>query len=225
MCINKEVSITTFLTSTFVVIYLWFRNYKYDKWYALFLLTFASIQFWEFLLWIYKGTKYDFLISGIIIPITLCLELLVPFFGKLWYENNYNWNIGEKLLNELKTSFFPYILLTFIIIFAILYSKYINKKAFTSLTAKGSLNWNNAFETTKLTYIFGFMFALLIAYPFKESSIYIPIFIFLSSIIVLVITDSFSSFWCLISNFASFLFLMYPYLDNSIVSKNNGKKL
>ena len=83
MCINKEVSITTFLTSTFVVIYLWFRNYKYDKWYALFLLTFASIQFWEFLLWIYKGTKYDFLISGIIIPVTLILELLVPFFLKI----------------------------------------------------------------------------------------------------------------------------------------------
>jgi hypothetical protein len=67
------------------------------------------------------------------------------------------------------------------------------------------------------------MFALLIAYPFKESSIYIPIFIFLSSIIVLVITDSFSSFWCLIANFSSLLFLMYPYLDNSIVSKNDGK--
>ena len=47
MCINKEVSITTFITSTIVVIYLWFRNYKYDKWYALFLFTFASIQFWE----------------------------------------------------------------------------------------------------------------------------------------------------------------------------------
>jgi hypothetical protein len=112
MCINKEVSITTFITSTIVVIYIWFRNYKYDKWYALFLLTFASIQFWEFslknivfktqeikycfslldkqyfifLLWIYKGTKYDYPISGIIIPITLCLELLVPYLGKLWYR-------------------------------------------------------------------------------------------------------------------------------------------
>ena len=87
MCINKEVSITTFITSVIVVIYLWVRNYKYDKWYALFLLTFASIQFWEFLLWIYKGTKYDYLISGIIIPITLCLELLVSYLGKLWIKN------------------------------------------------------------------------------------------------------------------------------------------
>ena len=48
MCINKEVSITTFISSVIVVIYLWVRNYKYDKWFALFLLTFASIQFWEF---------------------------------------------------------------------------------------------------------------------------------------------------------------------------------
>ncbi len=48
MCINKEVSITTFISSVIVVIYLWFRNYKYDKWFSLFLLTFASIQFWEF---------------------------------------------------------------------------------------------------------------------------------------------------------------------------------
>ncbi len=47
MCINKEVSITTFITSVIVVLYLCVRNYKYDRWYALFLLTFASIQFWE----------------------------------------------------------------------------------------------------------------------------------------------------------------------------------
>jgi hypothetical protein len=47
MCINKEVSITTFITSTIVVLYLCVKNYKYDKWYALFLFTFASIQFWE----------------------------------------------------------------------------------------------------------------------------------------------------------------------------------
>jgi len=39
-----------------------------------------------FLLWIYRGTKYDYPISGIIIPITICLELIVPYLGKLWYR-------------------------------------------------------------------------------------------------------------------------------------------
>ena len=145
MCINKEVSITTFISSVIVVIYLWVRNYKYDKWFALFLLTFASIQFWEFLLWIYKGTKYDYPISGIIIPITLCLELLVPYLGKLWFENKYNWNIGAKLLNELKTSFFPYILFGYVIALSVSLSKKKNK--YTTLTPQGSLNWNNIFET------------------------------------------------------------------------------
>jgi hypothetical protein len=210
MCINKEVSITTFISSVIVVIYLWFRNYKYDKWYAIFLLTFASMQFWEFLLWIYKGTKYDFTISGIIIPITLCLELIVPYLGKLWYQNNYKWNIGAKLLNEFKTSFFPYILLIYIIAFIISLSK--KKKESTTITPQGSLNWNNTFETTNATYINGFMFAFILAYPFKESLIYIPIFIFASSLIALAVSDSFSSYWCLIANFATFFFLMYPYL-------------
>jgi hypothetical protein len=75
------------------------------------------------------------------------------------------------------------------------------KKEYTSLTHQGSLNWNNTFETTKITYIHGFIFAFLIsnprdeAYLFKESSIYIPIFIFASSLIVLVISDNFSSYW------------------------------
>ena len=210
MCINKEVSITTFITSTIVVIYLWFRNYKYDKWYAIFLLTFASMQFWEFLLWMYKGTKFDYPISGIIIPITVCLELLVPFLGKLWFENKYKWNIGAKLLNELKTSFFPYILFGYVIALAVSLSK--KKREYTSLTHQGSLNWNNTFETTKSTYIHGIIFAFLMAYPFKDSSIYIPIFIFASSLIALAVSDSFSSYWCLIANFVTFFFLMYPYL-------------
>ena len=210
MCMNKEVSITTFITSTIVVIYLWFRNYKYDKWYALFLFTFASIQFWEFLLWIYKGTKYDYPISGIIIPITLCLEIIVPFLGKLWYENKYKWNISSKLLNEFKTSFFPYILLIYIICLSINFFR--KKKDYTSVTPKGSLNWNNSFKTKKSTYINGFIFAFFISYPFKESSIYIPIFLFASLLIALLVSDSFSSYWCLIGNFSTLFFLMYPYL-------------
>ncbi len=144
------------------------------------------MSFYLFLLWIYKGTKYDYLISGIIIPITLCLELLVPYLGKLWYrktlcvflqsfishreikiyENKYNWNIGAKLLNELKTSFFPYILFAYVIALVVSLSK--KKKGFTSLTPQGSLNWNNIFETTKMTYIHGFIFAFLIAYTRDE---------------------------------------------------------
>jgi hypothetical protein len=210
MCINKEVSITTFISSLIVAIYLWVRNYKYDKWFSLFLLTFSSIQFWEFLLWIYKGTKYDYPISGIIIPITLCLELIVPYLGKLWYENKYKWNIGAKLLLDLKTSLFPYILSIYLIFFIISISK--KEKQYTSITEKGSLNWNNVFEKTKMTYIHGFIFAFLLAYPFINSSFYVPIFLFASSLVALAVSDSFSSYWCLIANFSTFFFLIYPYL-------------
>ncbi len=90
----------------------------------------------------------------------------MPYLGKLWFENKYNWNIGAKLLNELKTSFFPYILFGYVIALVVSLSK--KKKGFTSLTPQGSLNWNNIFETTKMTYIYGFIFAFLIAYTKDE---------------------------------------------------------
>lgn len=110
----------------------------------------------------------------------------MPYLGKLWYrktqsvflysfishreikiyENKYNWNIGAKLLNELKTSFFPYILFGYVIALAVSLSK--KKREYTGLTPQGSLNWNNTFETTKMTYIHGFIFAFLMDYTRDE---------------------------------------------------------
>jgi hypothetical protein len=69
-------------------------------------------------------------------------------------------------LNELKTSFFPYILFAYVIALAVSLSK--KKREYTSLTPQGSLNWNNTFETTKMTYIHGFIFAFLMAYTRDE---------------------------------------------------------
>jgi len=70
------------------------------------------------------------------------------------------------LINELKTSFFPYILFGYVIALSISLAK--KKKESTTFTTQGSLNWNNTFETTKSTYIHGFIFAFLMAYPRDE---------------------------------------------------------
>lgn len=214
MCINKEVSITTFISSWIVGIYLWFRNYKYDKWFSLFLFTFSSIQLWEFFLWLLKernlfGSSYDFAISKVIIPITLCLELIVPYLGKLWYENKYNWNIGKKLWKQLKTSFYPYLLLIYLVIFISYLAKQ-NKPTYVS--PQGSLRWNNFSKTKKSSYINAISFAFFLAFPFINVCIYISIFLFVSVLFALIMSDSFGSYWCLIANFSTFLFLMYPYL-------------
>ena len=214
MCINKEVSLTTFISSWIVGFYIWTRNHKYDKWFALFLFTFSSIQFWEFLLWILKeknmlGTNYDFAISKIIIPITLCLELLVPYLGKLWYENKYNFNIIPKLFKQLTSSFYPYILLIYLIFFIIVTAR--NNKP-TTVSPQGSLQWNGNFQTKKGSYISAFIFAFFLAYPFVNASIIIPIYLFVSVLFALAVSDSFGSYWCFIANFSTFFFLMYPYL-------------
>jgi hypothetical protein len=82
------------------------------------------------------------------------------------FFNKYNRNIAGKLLNELKTSFFPYILFGYVIALAISFSK--KKKESTTLTPQGSLNWNNTFETTKGTYIHSFIFAFLMDFSFRS---------------------------------------------------------
>jgi len=213
MCINKEVSITTFISSWIVAIYIWFRNHKYDKWFSLFLLTFSSIQFWEFLLWTLQeknllGSSYDFAISKVIIPITLCLELIVPYIGKLWYQNNYKWNIGKLLLKQLKSNIYPYLLIIYLICFIIKMAK---QKRQTIVSKQGSLQWGESFQTKKISFINGLIFAFFLAMPFISTTLCIPIFLFVSVIFSLIISDSFGSYWCLIANFSTFFFLMYPY--------------
>ena len=74
MCINKEVSLTTFLFSWGIGLYLIKRNINLDRWYGLFLLTFSSIQFTDFLLWtLYENnmfnSNYNLLLTKYIIPI------------------------------------------------------------------------------------------------------------------------------------------------------------
>ena len=215
MCINKEVSLSTFISSWIVGFYLWTRNHKYDKWFALFLFTFSAIQYWEFLLWILKeknmlGTGYDFAISKVMIPITLCLELIVPYLGLLWYQNGYKWNIGAKLWQQLTTSFYPYILLIYIIFFIVKTAQ--RKQEATTVSPQGSLQWNSNFQTKKGAYISAFLFAFFLAYPFKDASMLIPIYLVISVLFALAVSDSFGSYWCFIANFSTFFFLMYPYL-------------
>ena len=214
MCINKEVSLTTFISSSIVAIYLWIRNYKYDKWFSLFLITFSSIQLWEFFLWMLQeknqlGSNKDFILSRIIIPLTLILEPIVAYLGKIWYESKYKGILGG-LGKELRTSYYPYVLLIYVIIFV--WRNLVKKFDRTTVSEKGSLQWNNEYQTNYMGIINGFIFAFFLSFPFIGTIIYLPIFLFLSLVIALLVSDNFGSYWCFISNTSILLFLVYPYL-------------
>ena len=215
MCINKEVSITTFIVSLFVGIYLFFRNKKYDKWLAVFLLSFSSMQLIEYFLWILQEnnlfkSNYDYFLVKFVIPLVLILELLSAYLGKLWYQNNYKFNILNLLKKEFKTSIFPYILIIYIAIF--IYHQYIAKFVGSSVSKQGHLNWGSTYQHKKFwTYFNGLLFAFLLAYPFFGEINIVAIYLFATVLIALFYSDNFASYWCFIGNFSVLILLLYPY--------------
>jgi hypothetical protein len=84
MCWSAKVSLITFLTSSAMCGYLWYRNMTNDRAIALWIFSFALIQFFEFIMWMDYSNSYglnDFAsrISLPLIfaqPLVLCVALL-----------------------------------------------------------------------------------------------------------------------------------------------------
>ena len=121
MCINKEVSLGTFISSWTIGIYIFNRNKDLDRMNGLFLLTFSTMQFVEFLLWVIKekglfNTDYNWYIS-LFIPLVLILQPINLYIGKNIHENN---NKLAGLFDIIKTnivkSIYPKILIIYITI-------------------------------------------------------------------------------------------------------------
>jgi|SaaInlStandDraft_2_1057019.scaffolds.fasta_scaffold156191_1 hypothetical protein len=227
MCINKEVSLTTFLFSWSIGFFLIKRNINLDRCYGLFLLTFSSMQFIDYLLWVlYENnnfnSKYNLILTKYVIPIILMCQVLVVYFGKILFQNNNKFDnkLLPNLKNDISKSIYPKILIIYIII--TLFQSFQSKRL-TTIGEKKNLDWGGyTNKNTKFSKVIYFIFVLFLIYPFLDYfKHYKSLLISMTTLVILLLisfgyTSSVGSYWCWIANVLSVIYLFSPYIDGKL---------
>lgn len=202
MCWNYEVSISTGIFSYATALIIYNRNYGYDRWLALFILSFSTIQFLEAIIWknIDKDNNINHYITKYAIPFVLASEGVVALYGASMYT---------EVSYEMFITYFIFALIIFIICM-----EGFNK---TSLSVDGCLKWNDG----NYTNIFqGLLFLMFIAAPFwlYMNDDNLTKFIILTGMVTTLIysvimhKQSWQSNWCLFANATNGFLLLRPYL-------------
>jgi hypothetical protein len=192
MCFSFQSSITAWIISIILGIYLWHRNHRYDRWNASFIFTFTLIQLLEAGLWKNINTNTSVLTKFIL----LCL-LLQPFVQTLCAQRT---NPNSKLLFSMCIVYGMILLYTLTRILS-------NDASFnTKVGDKGHLVWNdnkypNSFVGGKfgllicVLYLLGLFVPLLYQHSKGIPLIFIGILTALYSW-YMTRGKEFSSYWC-----------------------------
>ena len=196
MCFSFEVSITTFLVSWGISIYLLqqdLTNEQYRN--VIFLMIFSSMQLVDAILWATDMKKdwINYFVTSFLIPFILSLQIIYNIF----FINQIN-NIGA------------YIFIFFICLFLFYLFHGYSKKSCNSL---GSPQWGSL----NLSHIQMLCFAFLITYGrigFNGEKLAFLIIIFLSLFSSWFFSSGIGSLWCAFANILSFYYLI-KYNDST----------
>ena len=196
MCFSFEVSITTFLVSWGISIYLLqqdLTNEQYRN--VIFLMIFSSMQLVDAILWATDMKKdwINYFVTSFLIPFILSLQIIYNIF----FINQIN-NIGD------------YIFIFFICLFLFYIFHGYSKKSCNSL---GSPQW----ASINLSHILMLCFAFLVTYGrigFNGEKLAFLIIIFLSLFSSWFFSSGIGSLWCAFANILSFYYLI-KYNDST----------
>jgi len=218
MCWNAEVSLNTFVFSTFVLCMIIYNNvytqYKINNthyiWFYLFWFSVISMQLVEFFIWRNIRDKYYNTFFSIGAFILLCLQ---PFFSLMLISDI---NIRNIMLG-----------IYFCMAIPLFLYKVLNTQIYTTITPKHHLLWKFADIKEgiliKVCWFF-YLFFLLFSFFYKNNSIgYVYI---ISTLLIAIYNyfqdNSFGSMWCWIVNinmfFYAFLILIYlPFCESKTI--------
>jgi len=199
MCWNKDVSLNTFLFSSFVFLLILYNNkysiYKIKEfeniWFCLFILSVFSIQLVEYFLWIYLNNKfYNYIL-------TFFIFLLIAFFQPI---------SAIMLIPYKKIKYITlgtYLVLLFVTIFINR-----NDKIKSIKSNNGHLNWRFTNYNYKILFYCVFIFFSLFLYKY-----YIGLFFAISLLLICLYNYyndlSFGSMWCWMINIVSIYYIIY----------------
>lgn len=185
MCYSAQASFTAFFISLLFIVLLWNRNANYDRWNALFILSFAMIQVWEGLIWTF-GFENEY-ITKIVLPLIL-ITLYTQPFTQTYMAYRYTKSHVLYIMS---------VLYLMILLFTI--SRAFTEKTTVCKGPNGHLVWNFTHETfTGVFYLIGMFLGLIYGFPMTLPLFLYGIFTFLYSMKYWN-TGEFSSYWCFIA--------------------------
>jgi len=208
MCWNKDISLNTFLFSSFVLGLILYNNkytrYKIkafdDFWLVLFFMIFISVQLVEYFVWInLKNKWYNTFFSAILLFITIIQPLV-----SLMIIKTYNLRFYMII---------SYIIITISYISYIFSSNYSNPLN-TVISKKGHLDWNYIHNdniylqyVVNLLWLFFFLFSLF--YEKNYVGLMIGIGTFLVTLYNYSNDNSTGSMWCWVANSIMIYYAIY----------------
>lgn len=207
MCWNFEVSLLSGLFSYTIGIYLWMRNYKNDRWHAIILLCFSSIQFWEAILWYNKNNNNNISSSAMVattllIPLTLALEPVASLYG------------GYYVGKDIETMDIVIYGCAFVFMFYFISQN----TAYPNEMQPGGIEYAKPSDSYVLGYVGMIVFFILLVYPLLKYNDYDKFYIFITVVLFITLLlayfrgSSIGSHWCLYSNVFAVIALFYPFI-------------
>jgi hypothetical protein len=198
MCWNKDVSLNTFLFSSFVFLLILYNNkysiYKIKEfeniWFCLFSISVFSMQLVEYFLWIYLNNKFY---NYILTKIALLLVIFQPISAIML--------IPYKKIKYITLGTYLFLLSISIIISQ-------KDKIFTIKSNNNHLNWRFINYNYKLFFYCVFVFFSLFLYKYYIG-IFFGMFLLIISLYNYYNDLSFGSMWCWMLNSVSILYVFY----------------
>jgi hypothetical protein len=210
MCWNEQVSLNTFLFSSFVLILIFYNNtftqYKVpgfnNKWIYLFFVSFISMQLIEFFIWRNLNNKFYNRVFSIA---AMTLILLQPVFSLMIISNN------ATLRNYM---LFAYLLCSI----PIASYNFLTNTIYSSRAENGHLHWN--FITFSPIFIIGWLFFFLFSFVYEKywAGLICALFLYFVSFYNYYKDKTVSSMWCWLVNsvmifYAVYLLLYLPFRE------------
>jgi hypothetical protein len=206
MCKSFEISMIAGTVSYAIALYMWFRNYKNDRWHAIFLFVVSSIQFMEAILWNARnnGTANSALVKVVIalfIPLILSLEPIAALFGSA--------AVGKQIDTCDKV--------IYITICVGMFMAFTTHNSFPDVFSDGTIHFQNEFSPRKNMWMY-WIFYFLLVYPFLKYGGVTKFYVIMAIVVALALLMatnqiSIGSSWCLYANITSLFILFYPYID------------
>lgn len=214
MCWSAEVSLITFLSSSAMCCYLWWRNNANDRPISIWIFAFALMQLFEFFMWInmksHSWVSKLSLVSVLAQPLILSAALL--YIGKLQDYTFIKYLLWCVLsISLLKVLYTIYYILT-------------TARNENWLSSKGPnchLIWYFVKNSDKMPFLtkidglygFALIFALLTLKPFSHGLIYTIIGVVTHALTTVYYGKEMGSMWCWVANIMGFIAILLPNIN------------